>query len=29
VIAELRAVVYDLLRAAGLNRVDALALLDN
>jgi uncharacterized membrane protein YgaE (UPF0421/DUF939 family) len=29
VIAELRAVVYDLLRATGLNRVDALALLDN
>jgi uncharacterized membrane protein YgaE (UPF0421/DUF939 family) len=29
VVAELRAVVYDLLRAAGLNRVEALALLDN
>jgi uncharacterized membrane protein YgaE (UPF0421/DUF939 family) len=29
VIAELRAVVYDLLRATGLNRVEALALLDN
>jgi len=28
VIAELRAVAYDLLRATGLNRVDALALLD-
>lgn len=28
VIAELRAVIYDLLRATGLNRVDALALLD-
>jgi uncharacterized membrane protein YgaE (UPF0421/DUF939 family) len=29
VVAELRAVVYDLLRATGLNRVDALAPLDN
>jgi hypothetical protein len=29
VIAELRAVAYDLLRATGLNRVDALALLDS